>query len=1032
MASKNKSEEARSLLAAFLNEHPDAGPAEVQVFAAEHPGKEQDLAVLFAKIEQLRALVDFPPGVIAAHLGDNDSSTDEGEIEPGWSNPVDASPAMDVMLVEDLPRQTDNSRRYRSEGEVARGGMGSIQKVWDRDLRRFLAMKVSLVTTPVAGEDAVQRPGSSVLARFLEEAQITGQLDHPGIVPVHEVGLDSGGHLYFTMRLIRGRDLRQIFDLARREEDGWSRTRALGALLKVCETMAFAHAKGVIHRDLKPANVMVGRFGEVYVMDWGLAKVLGQEDRHDIRLRSPETASVVQTNRQAGEGEQDSPLITMDGTVIGTPTYMPPEQARGEVEGLSPRSDVYSIGAMIYHLLVGQAPYVQANVRLTPHTVLAMVILGSPRPIREFTQDVPPELEAICEKAMARDPAERYADTNELANDLRAYLEGRVVHAFEGGAWAEARKWVRRNKSLAMALASVVVLAICGLGTIVYANRQLKKSVGQRDEAIDSLKDLTGELKAANEDLSEQTRVAEARTEEVLRLSALLDHEALIVEVDRLWPAYPENIQKYKAWVDRAKKLAADLPIHVQKLAELRSNALPQSEEERRAEKESRPEWHRLQKIPAEMDELGAKLLAASSEDEVAKLEQDLARLEEEQDELESRVSERRDWQFPEERGAAHRWNTLLTKLIEELEGLIDPKTGLLSDAEDALSPKHGMSVPRRIAFAELLRDRFAAGGEFDNRWRTALPDIREAYPGLALAPQMGLVPIGPDPDSGLWEFWHVASGTEPHRDRDSGHLRMEESSGVVLVLLPGGKFLMGAQTNPSMPNFDPQANWNEAPVREVSLSAFFLSKYEMTQGQWVRMRGSNPSFHQPTGDDVPTLLHPVEVVSWIDCMTWLPRIGLSLPSEAQWEYGARGGTQTPWWAGQERESLRERHAANLADQALGRQDPRWPNIKDWPELDDGYAAQAPVGTYSANPFGLHEVAGNLWEWCLDGEDSDFSIQSPDVDPLSPWARAVSRYYRGGAYYDMAALARSANRNGGKPSFVDEALGLRPARALEP
>jgi formylglycine-generating enzyme required for sulfatase activity len=395
-------------------------------------------------------------------------------------------------------------------------------------------------------------------------------------------------------------------------------------------------------------------------------------------------------------------------------------------------------------------------------------------------------------------------------------------------------------------------------------------------------------------------------------------------------------------------------------------------------------------------------------------------------------VRERRDWQFPEGSADARWWNNQLTKLIEELVALADPKTGLLSAAEDALSPEHGLSVPRRIAFAELLRDRFTAGGEFAERWRMALPEISAAYPGLALAPQMGLVPIGADPDSGLWELWHVASGTEPQRDRDSGRLRLEESSGVVLVLLPGAKFLMGAQTNPSKANFDPHARWDEAPVHEVSLSAFLLSKYELTQGQWVRMRGSNPSSHQPPSSLARSLLYPLEQVSWNEGMTWLPRSGLSLPSEAQWEYGARGGTTTPWWTGQERESLREQHAANLADQALARDDPNWPNVKDWPELDDGHAAPAPAGTFTANPFGLHETAGNVWEWCLDGWDSGVYVQRPAVDPLASWVGAAYRPCRGGAFYDKAALARSATRNQNLPSYADQALGLRPARALEP
>jgi serine/threonine protein kinase len=125
------------------------------------------------------------------------------------------------------------------------------------------------------------------LGRFVEEAQVTGQLDHPGIVPVHEIGVDAEGRVYFTMRLVQGDDLRAVFEQLRAGQGGWTQTRVLGVILKVCEAMAFAHAKGVIHRDLKPANIMVGRFGEAYVMDWGLARVLDREDERDIRVRAP-------------------------------------------------------------------------------------------------------------------------------------------------------------------------------------------------------------------------------------------------------------------------------------------------------------------------------------------------------------------------------------------------------------------------------------------------------------------------------------------------------------------------------------------------------------------------------------------------------------------------------------------------------------------------------------------------------------------------------------------------------------------------
>src|SRR5258707_14606525 len=207
---------------------------------------------------------------------------------------------------------------YRILGEIGRGGMGAILRVWDEELGRHLAMKVALADGST----------STRLVRFLEEARVTGQLDHPGIVPVHELGLDPEGRRYFTMKLVEGRDMKQILELVFAGEGGWNETRALGVILKVCEAMAYAHKKGIIHRDLKPANVMVGGFGEVFVMDWGLARVLNRADLRDIRLSD---------GADPGPAA-DTHLLTMDGAVLGTPAYMPPEQARGDVDKLSPRS----------------------------------------------------------------------------------------------------------------------------------------------------------------------------------------------------------------------------------------------------------------------------------------------------------------------------------------------------------------------------------------------------------------------------------------------------------------------------------------------------------------------------------------------------------------------------------------------------------------------------------------------------------------------------------------------------------------------
>ncbi len=183
-------------------------------------------------------------------------------------------------------------------------------------------------------------------------------MDHPGIVPVHEPGLDAESGVFFTMRLVRGRELREAMRAAAERANAWTPTRIIATLQRVCEAMAYAHSRGVLHRDLKPANIMVGRFGETYAMDWGLARVIGSWDTKDIRLAGEPASQETEIRfYRKDSGDTDSGLLTMDGDVVGTPAYMSPEQARGELDATGPAADVYSVGAMLYEQLVGHAPY---------------------------------------------------------------------------------------------------------------------------------------------------------------------------------------------------------------------------------------------------------------------------------------------------------------------------------------------------------------------------------------------------------------------------------------------------------------------------------------------------------------------------------------------------------------------------------------------------------------------------------------------------------------------------------------------------
>lgn len=381
---------------------------------------------------------------------------------------TDASRADDPArdFVSRIASRARPSDRYRVDGEIARGGMGSVHRVWDEDLRRELAMKRVLPASDESGDDARGSRKRTRLARFVEEAQVTGRLAHPGIVPVHELGVEADGRAYFTMKLVQGDTLETVFRRVRAGEAEWSRTRALDVLLRVCEAMSYAHANGVVHRDLKPANVMVGAFGEVHVMDWGLARVVARDGASASADRELDAAT---DDSASGEPETDVTSRTLDGDVLGTLAYMSPEQARGRRSEIGPATDVYALGAMLYELLAGHAPHQRPGEK--PDVSELWRRVREERPARLSVDDAPPELVAICERAIEPSWRSRYPDMSALAADLRAFLEGRVVRAYRTGAWAEARKWVGRNRALSGALAAGLLAVIAGLVVAIHLRR---------------------------------------------------------------------------------------------------------------------------------------------------------------------------------------------------------------------------------------------------------------------------------------------------------------------------------------------------------------------------------------------------------------------------------------------------------------------------------------------------------------------------------------------------------------------------------
>lgn len=882
-----------------------------------------------------------------------------------------------------LPAQFGAWRRLE---RVGAGGMGEVYLARDVETGQLAAIKLV-------------RPDhlwfESARTRFQREVESVSRLTHPGIVRVLAVGEEQampwlalewvgGASLEELLEELRGQppetlgalDLERVLGTVadRRPHAEPAREQAFPGrswvecvarlVLRLAAALEYAHTQGVLHRDVKPSNVLVTPAGRVLLADFGLAL------------------------------PRDAERVTRTGAWLGSLPYAAPEQVDGSPRALDARADVYSLGVTLYELLTLRTPFLGGP----ESAVRRRIATGDLEAPRRLNPRIPAALERVCLAAMDPDPRRRPESAARFAEDLERALAGVPVRARSVPPWLRMRRWSRRKprQATAIALAALVVL-----GASAFALRERMVA-------------------------AQLTRLADVELARGLR-----------DEARGFWPARRENLERMSGWIRRADELLARRPEYQRALDELTASAAPYTGEDRAQDTAAARE--QLEALSQEIDGLAAFVARdarpptaappATAASRAAGIEDDPAHFEAD---LRGRLAQLRATMLQDE----VRWRSDLRQL-DDFERILEHSQAQLETRstyrfESSLAAwRHGALrrlledvrelealVPQvRMQLAETQRLVRLADGDGAAAWSSAIAAIAASprYSGLRMQPVFGLLPLGANPDTQLWEFLHLQSGRAPERAGARGELwRMQPDSGIVLVLVPGGSFQLGQRPGegpPAAPSL---------PLHAVELDPYFLSRYELTVAQAQRLGGFPSEMRAPEDGRLPL------AIDWERARALLLRAGLDLPTEAQWERGARGGSEID-------EPL-EGHA-NVYDRsrvaALESQGATQEGVPA--DFDDGHPGPAPVGSFAPNAFGLHDVLGNVSEWCLDHHvRRGYSTLVPRAgDGLrATVVPAQLRVLRGGSYMDGPSICTPWLRLGEVPGKLTYSSGVRPARSI--